>query len=228
MFLNIFSPIFVVGLGVLIIFLEGQSYKYLSLKDNVETLNMPLYLLFIWASLMTRFVLTLVLDLLTVRLSRNLHRSISENLLRASFPKFYNLTLAGRLMNRLSNDIFQIDQNLSMMVQQVIIGFIHYFATIYQFFVIESYYIIPVQVVYLIYTIWFFFYYMRTQREVMRLDTVSKSPILNLQNEVAAGSIYCRTCLSPEYLIRRQRENLNVDIRNNILLNGLRSFMLSY
>lgn len=41
--------------------------------------------------------------------SKKLHRYIVNNLLRASFPKFYNVIMTGRLMNRLSKDIYNVD-----------------------------------------------------------------------------------------------------------------------
>ena len=45
-------------------------------------------------------------------MSKNLYKIITHNLLRASFPKFYNVVLTGRITNRLSIDIFSIDKML--------------------------------------------------------------------------------------------------------------------
>jgi len=47
-----------------------------------------------------------------MNVSKNLYKIITHNLLRASFPKFYNVMLTGRIMNRLSIDIFSIDKML--------------------------------------------------------------------------------------------------------------------
>lgn len=41
--------------------------------------------------------------------SRKIHNSIINRLLNASYTKFYNTILIGRLMNRLSKDMFNID-----------------------------------------------------------------------------------------------------------------------
>lgn len=47
--------------------------------------------------------------LMGINSSKLLHSKIVSNLLRASFPKFYNIVLTGRLMNRLSKDVYYID-----------------------------------------------------------------------------------------------------------------------
>ena len=47
-----------------------------------------------------------------MRMSKSLHKVIVHNLLRASFPKFYNVILTGRITNRLSIDIYSIDKML--------------------------------------------------------------------------------------------------------------------
>lgn len=41
--------------------------------------------------------------------SRKIHNSVIHSLLNASYTKFYNTILIGRLMNRLSKDIYNID-----------------------------------------------------------------------------------------------------------------------
>jgi ABC-type multidrug transport system fused ATPase/permease subunit len=41
--------------------------------------------------------------------SKTLHKKIMNSLLNASFTKFYNTILIGRLMNRLSKDVYNID-----------------------------------------------------------------------------------------------------------------------
>lgn len=41
--------------------------------------------------------------------SRIIHKNVITSLLKASFTKFYNTILIGRLMNRLSKDIYNID-----------------------------------------------------------------------------------------------------------------------
>ena len=44
--------------------------------------------------------------------SKKIHKNIVDKLIKASFPKFYNVVMTGRLMNRLSKDIYNVDRYL--------------------------------------------------------------------------------------------------------------------
>ena len=48
-----------------------------------------------------------------INMSNNITKNIIRNLLNASFTKFYNRVLTGRIMNRLSKDIYSIDATLT-------------------------------------------------------------------------------------------------------------------
>ena len=43
-----------------------------------------------------------------LKTSKFIHSAVISNLLKASYTKFYNTILIGRLMNRLSKDIYNI------------------------------------------------------------------------------------------------------------------------
>ena len=43
-----------------------------------------------------------------LKTSKYIHSAVISNLLKASYTKFYNTILIGRLMNRLSKDIYNI------------------------------------------------------------------------------------------------------------------------
>ena len=58
------------------------------------------------------YLLNIYTKFLFRNMSKNLYKIITHNLLRASFPKFYNVVLTGRITNRLSIDIFSIDKML--------------------------------------------------------------------------------------------------------------------
>ena len=47
-----------------------------------------------------------------LKTSKFIHSAVIANLLKASYTKFYNTILIGRLMNRLSKDIYNIGINL--------------------------------------------------------------------------------------------------------------------
>lgn len=50
--------------------------------------------------------------LMGIKTSRIIHNQVFNNLMKASVTKFYNSILIGRLMNRLSKDIYNIGIHL--------------------------------------------------------------------------------------------------------------------
>lgn len=79
-----------------------------------------------------------------MRMSKLLHRIITYNLLRASFPKFYNVILTGRIMNRLSGDIYNVDKAFPDMIMNINTQFIEFINIILLFIISGAYiYIIP-------------------------------------------------------------------------------------
>ena len=44
-----------------------------------------------------------------IKNSTMLHKKIVESLIRGSFPKYYNVTMTGTIMNRFSKDIQKVD-----------------------------------------------------------------------------------------------------------------------
>ena len=73
------------------------------------------------------YLLEIYTIFLFINMSKNLYKRITHNLLRASFPKFYNVVLTGRITNRLSIDIYSIDKMLPDLIManyDVIIFFV--------------------------------------------------------------------------------------------------------
>ena len=52
-----------------------------------------------------------------LKTSKFIHSAVISNLLKASYTKFYNTILIGRLMNRLSKDIYNIGINLYLFLK---------------------------------------------------------------------------------------------------------------
>ena len=73
------------------------------------------------ASYLTSLLGSLQIVFMAIRNSHLLHFQIIKKLLHASFPRFYNLILTGRLMNRLSKDIYYVDYYLPQYLNSSII-----------------------------------------------------------------------------------------------------------
>ena len=174
------------------------------------------------------FLIQTSIDILSVLLSRGLHKDIVSNLLHASFPKYYNKVMTGRLLNRLSRDIQNVDLNLSQQISLTVFMIFGLAAVTLQFVIYRAVIILPAVIVYFIACLILFIYYMSSIRELTRLEAISKTPILSFFNEIARGAVYCRSCISESYIFGRYGKSVNQDLRNLITKQALQSLFFSY
>lgn len=111
----------------------------------------------------------------TIRGSRYLHAAMANSIFRAPM-RFFETTPIGRILNRFSNDIFKVDELLGRTfsqffnnVMKVSFSIIVICVTTWQF----TFFVIPLAVLYIYYQQ----YYLRTSRELRRLDSTTRSPI---------------------------------------------------
>lgn len=124
----------------------------------------------------------------TIQGSKKMHDDMACSVMRAPMS-FFETTPIGRIMNRFSNDIYKIDEVLGRVFGQFFTFSIRVFFTLcvivystWQF----SFLVVPLGVLYIYYQQ----YYLKTSRELRRLDSVSRSPIFaNFQESLNGVSI---------------------------------------
>jgi ABC-type multidrug transport system fused ATPase/permease subunit len=121
-----------------------------------------------------------------VRASKTLHRQMLKTVLRAPMS-FFDMTPLGRIINRFSKDMYMIDESIPESL----------FWCIFCFFIILSIVVVisyttPVFLSVVIPIALFYFlsqrYYVTTSRQVMRLESISRSPIFSHFQETLAGT----------------------------------------
>uniref|UniRef100_A0A060TAR9 ARAD1D22132p n=1 Tax=Blastobotrys adeninivorans TaxID=409370 RepID=A0A060TAR9_BLAAD len=117
--------------------------------------------------------------------ARILHERMLKSVLRAPMS-FFETTPIGRILNRFSNDIYRVDQLLPRTFSQFFANAVKVmFTMIVISFSTPAFILvmIPLGVLYL----WYQRYYLRTSRELKRLDSVSRSPIYAHFQETLGG-----------------------------------------
>ncbi|SCU86268.1 LANO_0C07338g1_1 [Lachancea nothofagi CBS 11611] len=121
----------------------------------------------------------------TIHGSRYLHDAMATAVLKAPMS-FFETTPIGRILNRFSNDIYKVDELLGRTFAQFFVNAIKVSFTIvvicyttWQFLFI----IAPLSILYIYYQQ----YYLRTSRELRRLDSVTRSPIYAHFQETLGG-----------------------------------------
>ncbi|KAI0532895.1 metal resistance protein YCF1 [Xylaria digitata] len=111
----------------------------------------------------------------SIEASRKLHERMATAIFRAPMS-FFDTTPAGRILNRFSSDIYRLDEILARTFNMLFVNFARSAFTLILISVGTPAFvsfIIPVGLVYY----WVQRYYLRTSRELKRLDSVSRSPM---------------------------------------------------
>lgn len=66
---------------------------------------------------------------------------------------------------------------------------------------VDGYYYLPALGGFMILAFIINYAYLRSERELTRLEAMSKSPILSFFNQIIRGSLYSRTCISEKYIM---------------------------
>ncbi|KAL4505153.1 hypothetical protein ABPG72_016220 [Tetrahymena utriculariae] len=182
---------------------------------------MMLYCLFDTLRVIFIFMYETFVVLRMLNLSRFLHKSIVYNLLRASFTKFYNLITSGRLMNRLSKDIYEVDTiipyDFNQLIMQIGMVVVASAATI----VICTFKVASIAIVYFFISLTISYFFLTAKRQIVRIEATSKSPILQYFSEILRGLSYLRSCVKEELIRDTFQQFVDVDLRNQIALNGI-------
>uniref|UniRef100_K3X2G0 Uncharacterized protein n=1 Tax=Globisporangium ultimum (strain ATCC 200006 / CBS 805.95 / DAOM BR144) TaxID=431595 RepID=K3X2G0_GLOUD len=121
-----------------------------------------------------------------IQSSKNLHDQLFRRVLRAPVNRYFDVTPIGRVLNRFSNDLDQMDlvlpqqyhnvfQNLTMSIGALAV------CAMASFWIGVSY--IPMLMIFGITGV----YFKRTSREVKRLEGISRTPIFSLIGETLNG-----------------------------------------
>ncbi|KAI1196656.1 metal resistance protein YCF1 [Nemania serpens] len=111
----------------------------------------------------------------SIEASRKLHERMATAIFRAPMS-FFDTTPAGRILNRFSSDVYRLDEVLARTFNMLFVNFARSGFTLIVISVSTPAFvalIIPLAAVYY----WVQRYYLRTSRELKRLDSVSRSPM---------------------------------------------------
>ena len=126
------------------------------------------------------------LDFCTIQGSKKLHNSMAVSVLRAPMT-FFETTPIGRVLNRFSNDIYKVDEVIGRVFNMFSVIPLK-FSLLSWLFHFQLGHFIPYFTIRVLY-IYYQQYYLRTSRELRRLDSVSRSPIFaNFQESLTGVS----------------------------------------
>lgn len=151
-----------------------------------------------------------------IKQSSTVHKKMIKGLMYASIPEFYDRVPTGRILNRVSKDLREVDENIAFYFGNFLICLFQLIGNIIIcIYAATPYVLIPAG---LLFAVCFIFknYYMRCQREVVRIESVSSSPILSSFTEVVNGLANVRAYKLENSFYERQCNLVDVNKRNKM------------
>ena len=150
-------------------------------------------------------VLSFVCDLLQFQASLQASARLYNRLIRALLfakPQFYDKTPIGRITNRLSRDMEEIDQELSPVMQMTVENLISLVAIIAVICWATPKFLLVLGVVMVMYfTIGSL--YLASSRDLKRIESVQRSPLYTLVGETISGMVTIRAYSDGERVMRQ-------------------------
>ena len=223
----------IIGSLCMLLWLSLEMLGDITLKDwSLDPENTSTYLpifvsLRILSSSFMFFRFLIFEAIISIRGSFESHKKLLSSLIHAPINLFYDITPTGRILNRLSKDLNVIDekvgQNIGNCISSIVICigcmsmgiiFFPYLIFIVPLIVFPGKYISKV--------------YIDCSRELTRLESISRSPILSQFQETLSGVKHIRVFNQCDNFIKANQEKIDTNTRINYSLTGCRQWMQLY
>ncbi|XP_042499718.1 ABC transporter C family member 13-like [Macadamia integrifolia] len=143
-----------------------------------------------------------------LRAAVQVHNKLLNKLVNAPVH-FFNQTPTGRILNRLSSDLYTIDDSLPFILNILLANFIGLMGIAIVLTYVQVFFLLLLLPLLYIYSK-LQFYYRSTSRELRRLDSVSRSPIYASFTETLDGSSTIRAFKAEEFFLAKFTKNVSV------------------
>lgn len=157
---------------------DANNQTYTNLWDSIiddPYFDVYLFTAITLLTIITTFWRSFALINACVRGSKTLHNAMFQKITRAQMY-FFNTNPSGRILNRFSKDIGQIDEILPSIWIDVIQHFLTIFGVIIVTCIVNPYFLIPIILLGLLFY-YLRIYYLKTSSSLKRLEATTRSPI---------------------------------------------------
>ena len=146
--------------------------------------------------------------------SKNLH-NLALSGIAFTRSVFFDKNPTGRMLNRFSKDVMQMDETLINALSELINIFTIVVSSFIVIVIIVPYTVIALAVL-LVYVFFLFRYFGRPNKDLRRLELISKSPILTLLNNSIHGLSTIRCLNLQEKFLNDMKESIRTNIKTFI------------
>jgi ATP-binding cassette subfamily C (CFTR/MRP) protein 1 len=154
----------------------------------------------------------------TLKLAKNLHKDMIDNLIKAPVNLFHETIPRGQILNRLSKDLEELNYTM-FDIANFLVGLSSCIGAMVLCSIYDSYSIIYIPI---LSTFGYFLikFYIVGSRSLTRLEAISHSPVLNTIGETIPGIISIRAFEKEINYLRKFYEQNNNQIKINIFIQG--------
>ncbi|CAD8052568.1 unnamed protein product [Paramecium sonneborni] len=187
----------------------------LSYDDNLH--NLMIFSFFSLSFGFFALIRLLILAKENVNIANKVHSRMIEQLLYAPLCSFFERIPLGVLMNRLTKDQSVLDTELLWTISILQVSCASFIASTLINVLSSSYYIIFPVLIFL-YAVWKVQrFYMAANRELYRLESISKSPILSFFSETVNGLNIIRAFGKQDKFLERHSKNIDLNRKIQIV-----------
>ncbi|KAK5578523.1 hypothetical protein RB653_008195 [Dictyostelium firmibasis] len=181
-----------------------------SIEGKDDKFYISYYLLFIGVFVVILMIRTLMLSQITFSVGKNLHSSLLKSVTYASC-RFFDTNPSGRILNRFSKDISDIDIHMLDIFSEVLLCFSELIVGL-----ISIVFIIPIMIIPLIILLIVYYIIQRlyrpSARELNRWGSITASPIFSLLQECYNGLLTIRTYKQESRFTKTMFDNININL----------------
>jgi len=156
--------------------------------------------------------------------SRFLHKAMLIRSLHADILSFYDQIETGQLLNRFSKDMATIDGSLPQNLSSFVVGFAF---VIIDLIVLSKNFTAFIWVLFGLYGVvllWYQSIYLNVNKDVVRLDAVTKAPILNLVSEIVDGREVINIFHAKNDVLHEMTDRINNNAKNVLFKRALQAW----
>ncbi|KAN0028502.1 hypothetical protein ACTFIV_010347 [Dictyostelium citrinum] len=188
-----------------------STWSQRSIPDKTDKFYISIYILFIVGFIIFLVIRYFMLAHVTFSASKNLHSSLLNSVCFASC-QFFDTNPSGRILNRFSKDISDVDLLLFDLFSDVL-----YCGSTVLVSICIMIYISPLIILPFLLLIGIYYFiqrlYTESSRELKRLESISRSPIFSLLSETCNGLITIRSFKQQNRFISMMQNHLNTNHR---------------
>lgn len=192
-------------------------------REFNPTLFISVYAILAAASCLMAFIRSLVATFIGLKTAQIFFQKILHSILHAPMS-FFDTTPSGRILSRASTDQSNIDFMLPFFFSLTIIAFLSVVGIV----VVTCQVAWPTLILIVPlawFNIWYRGYYLATSRELTRLDSITKAPVIHHFSESITGVMTIRSFMKQEQFCQENIDRLDANLRMDFHNNGANEWL---